>query len=83
MTSTLNLTGLTTAQIQRLQALAEQFRITNQKNLETNPSIHNGQELLAYWQQTGVINSLPKTIDSAQYARQLRQQAQSRNFAQF
>ncbi|MEM8642237.1 MAG: hypothetical protein AAGG51_25995 [Cyanobacteria bacterium P01_G01_bin.54] len=83
MTPTLNLNGLTTAQIQQLQTLADQFRATNEKKLETNPTIHNGKELISYWQQMEVINSLPKTLDSQQYARQLRHQAQTRNIGQF
>ncbi|MGB0560966.1 MAG: hypothetical protein ACPGVO_04085 [Spirulinaceae cyanobacterium] len=79
MTPSLNLTGLTPEQIQQLQRLADQLRAANEKNLATRSTIRNGKELCDYWQQIGVINSLPKTLDGQQYARQLRHQAQTRS----
>ncbi|NEO83598.1 MAG: hypothetical protein F6J87_04960 [Spirulina sp. SIO3F2] len=83
MTPTLNLNGLTPTQIQQLQTLADQFRTINKQNIQTSQTVQNGKELLTYWQHMGVINSLPKTIDSQQYARQLRDQAQNRKITQF
>ncbi|MGB0563566.1 MAG: hypothetical protein ACPGVO_17450 [Spirulinaceae cyanobacterium] len=56
---------------------------TTTSNINSLPQPQNGLELLAYWKQIGVINSLPKTVDSQEYARQLRHQAQTRNLAQF
>jgi hypothetical protein len=37
-----------------------------------------GAELVAYWQNEGVINSRPDITDSQAYARKLRHEAQTR-----
>jgi hypothetical protein len=38
----------------------------------------NGAELLAYWQNEGLVGTRPEIADSATHARELRQQAQTR-----
>jgi hypothetical protein len=51
--------------------------------LSVRPPLNNpprtGAELVAYWQQTGVINSRPDITDSQTHARQLRHQAETRD----
>jgi len=37
-----------------------------------------GAELMAYWQEEGLVGSRPDIIDSSEHARTLRQQAESR-----
>jgi hypothetical protein len=41
-----------------------------------------GAELVTYWQNVGVINSRPEITDSQEYARKLREEAQTRDRAQ-
>ncbi len=38
----------------------------------------NGAELIAYWEQAGVIRSRPEITDSVAHARNLRRQAKTR-----
>jgi hypothetical protein len=38
-----------------------------------------GAELVAYWQNAGVIHSRPEIVDSQVYARQLRRDAETRD----
>ena len=38
----------------------------------------NGAELVEYWKQNGVFGSRPEIIDSVEYARQLRRNAETR-----
>ncbi|MCG6135933.1 MAG: hypothetical protein MET45_14960 [Nostoc sp. LLA-1] len=40
-----------------------------------------GAELVAYWQNEGIINSRPDITDSQAYARQLRHEAETRERA--
>jgi hypothetical protein len=43
-----------------------------------NPIPRNGAELLAYWQTEGLVGTRADIADSAEYARNLREQAQRR-----
>ncbi|WP_414562435.1 MULTISPECIES: hypothetical protein [unclassified Anabaena] len=47
------------------------------RQLLANPP-KTGAELVAYWQNEGVINSRPDITDSQAYARQLRHDAETR-----
>lgn len=38
-----------------------------------------GAELVAYWQREGLLGTRPDIGDSAEYARELRRQAENRN----
>lgn len=50
--------------------------------LSLRPDLENppqtGAELITYWEKAGVINSRPDVQNSQDYARQLRQQAETR-----
>ncbi len=45
---------------------------------EAAPSMHSGGELVAYWQQAGVIGIRADIHDSRQHARELRVKAERR-----
>ena len=47
----------------------------------TSPVVHNGAELVAYWQSEGLVGTRPESVDSPDHARQLREQAQRRSRA--
>lgn len=53
------------------------LRILVTRQVLENPP-KNGAELVAYWQNEGIINSRPDITDSQAYARQLRRQAERR-----
>ncbi len=60
----------------------ERVRDRIRHGLNTRPI--SGAEAVAYWKQTGVLGAWANRTDitdSAEYARQLRQQAQTRNFS--
>ena len=42
------------------------------------PIVKTGADLLAYWQQEGIIGSRTDISDSAEHARAIRQQAETR-----
>ena len=44
----------------------------------SRPSLHNGAELLAYWQSEGLVGTRPDVVDSSAHARSLPDQSQSR-----
>lgn len=50
--------------------------------LSLRPFLHNppktGAELITYWEDIGVINSRPDIVDSQEYARRLRHEAENR-----
>lgn len=52
-------------------------RLLSFRQVLNNPP-KTGAELVAYWQNAGVINSRPDISDSQAYARQLRDEAQTR-----
>jgi hypothetical protein len=41
-----------------------------------SPAVSNGAELVAYWQNEGVVGTRSEEVDSPAHARQLREQAQ-------
>jgi hypothetical protein len=45
---------------------------------ETRSRVQTGAELVAYWQQAGLIGTRPRATDSQQHARQIRAEAQRR-----
>jgi hypothetical protein len=49
-----------------------------ESEVSTRLPAKNGSELLAYWQQEGLIGSRTDLADSAEHARTLRQQAETR-----
>ncbi|MGK7903186.1 MAG: hypothetical protein AB4352_17615 [Hormoscilla sp.] len=53
------------------------LRIISQRPVLHNPP-KTGAELVAYWERAGVINSRPDIDDSAEYARNLRRKAETR-----
>lgn len=50
--------------------------------LSLRPELQNqpktGAELITYWEKAGVIHSRPDILDSQEHARQIRQQAETR-----
>jgi hypothetical protein len=44
----------------------------------TMPSIRSGAELVAYWQQAGIVGTRTEISDSQQHARELRATAEHR-----
>lgn len=54
--------------------------LTNGEGEDQQPSQMptNGAELVAYWEQAGVIGSRPDITDSVGHARELRRQAETR-----
>jgi hypothetical protein len=42
------------------------------------PSMHTGAELVAYWQQAGLVGGRADITDSRQHARELRAEAERR-----
>jgi predicted DNA-binding antitoxin AbrB/MazE fold protein len=56
--------------------------VDSQTNTDLNPATEqlptNGAELVEYWKRKGVFGSRPKITDSAEYARQLRRNAETR-----
>lgn len=44
-----------------------------------SPRLRNGSELVAYWQQQGLIGTRSDIADPSEHARQLRRQAERRN----
>lgn len=53
------------------------LRLLSYRTFLQNPP-KTGLELLAYWESIGVINSRPDIVNSQEYARQLRYQAEIR-----
>ncbi|MEH2235678.1 hypothetical protein [Nostoc sp.] len=53
------------------------LRILSVRQVLANPP-KTGAELVAYWQNEGVINSRPDITDSQAYSRKLRHEAQTR-----
>lgn len=53
------------------------IRLLSLRQMIPNPP-KTGAELVAYWQNEGVINSRPDIQDSQAYARQLRHEAETR-----
>ena len=53
------------------------LHILSVRQVLNNPP-KTGAELVAYWQNVGVINSRPDITDSQAYARNLRQEAETR-----
>ncbi len=47
--------------------------------LEEPPIPTNGAELVAYWEEKGLIGTRPDIIDSVAHARSLRRQAETRH----
>jgi hypothetical protein len=43
-----------------------------------NPQPKTGSDLVAYWQNAGVVGTRPDIKDSSQYARQIRAKAEKR-----
>lgn len=43
------------------------------------PFIKNGADLMAYWENEGVLGSREETLDSVTYAQELRKKAETRN----
>ena len=50
-------------------------------NVITNPLPTNGAELVEYWKQNGVFGCHPDITDSIDYARQLRRNAETREYS--
>lgn len=48
------------------------------RNLPSTESPRSGPELAAYWQREGVFGSRPDIVDSVEYARSLRRDAERR-----
>lgn len=46
--------------------------------LQTQEPIRTGAELVAYWEREGLVGTRPDISDPAAYARDLRQQAETR-----
>ena len=46
------------------------------RSSELKPS--TGAELVAYWQSAGLVGTRPEILDSAEHARELRKQAETR-----
>jgi hypothetical protein len=42
------------------------------------PKPHSGADLVAYWEQAGLIGTRPEITDPAEHARELRQRAEKR-----
>ncbi len=53
------------------------LRLLEQKH-RAEQAPRNGAELVAYWKREGVIGSRPDIAESAEYARNLRRQAERR-----
>ncbi|MEH2466985.1 hypothetical protein [Nostoc sp.] len=56
------------------------LRVLSIKQVIANPP-KTGDELVAYWQSEGVINSRPNITDSQAHTRKLRHEAQTREWA--
>jgi hypothetical protein len=56
------------------------LRVLSFRPFLQNPP-RTGLELVAYWESIGVVGSRPDIADSQEYARQLRNQAESRERA--
>ncbi len=53
------------------------LHLLSARKVLNNPP-QTGSELVNYWQNEGLINSLPEIKDSQEYARQIRSQAEHR-----
>jgi predicted DNA-binding antitoxin AbrB/MazE fold protein len=49
-------------------------------DIEVQPSLQTGAELVAYWQKEGVFGSHPEITDSVAYAQALRRDAETRHY---
>jgi hypothetical protein len=61
-----------------LQEMIEETTLEEADLALSIPPIRNGTDLVAYWQQEGIIGSRPDITDSQEYARALRRKAERR-----
>jgi predicted DNA-binding antitoxin AbrB/MazE fold protein len=56
----------------------EKVRVTLSNAGHAAPAVHTGAELVAYWQQAGLVGTRTEIRDSQQHAREIRADAERR-----